>query len=132
MNNPSTIDPMRVLYVDDEDDIREIAVFSLELDSGLDVKSCGSGPEALRILEQWLPDLILLDVMMPGMDGPTTLSHIRAVPRLQYIPIAFITARAQSDETQRLLSLGAAGVISKPFDAMQLAQTVRTLIAARP
>lgn len=118
---------LRILYVDDEDDIREIAVFALELDSSLEVRSCSSGAQALLQAAEWKPHLILLDVMMPEMDGPTTMQRIREQPGCGHIPVAFITARAQSEETKRLLALGAAGVIPKPFDALQLAETARTL-----
>lgn len=131
MNSDTSSKRLRVLYVDDEDDIREIAVFALEMDDGLAVKSCSSGAEAVRLTMQWQPDLILLDVMMPEMDGPTTLQHIHALPDCQHMPIAFITARAQKEEAQRLISLGAVGVVSKPFDPMQLAETVRTLAAIK-
>lgn len=121
--------PARILYVDDEPDIREIAEMALELDPDLEVRSVGSGPEALEIAIDWRPDLILLDVMMPGMDGPTTLSTLRVRKDTAAIPVVFITARTQAQEKERFLSLGAAGVISKPFDPMTLAATVREYIA---
>ncbi|MBO1114242.1 response regulator [Bordetella petrii] len=125
--NESLMERLRILYVDDEDDIREIAVFALELDGGLEVKSCSSGAQAVEQAAAWQPHLILLDVMMPGMDGPTTMRRIREQPGCEQLPIAFITARAQSEETQRLLALGAVGVVPKPFDALQLARITRTL-----
>lgn len=120
---------MRILYVDDEPDIREVACLSLELDPDFEVRSCGSGAEALALLEQgtWLPDLVLLDVMMPGMDGPTTFGELRARPALAAIPVVFITARTQSYEVERFLKLGAIGVIAKPFDPMELAADARRL-----
>ncbi len=124
----------RILYVDDEADIREIAALSLALDESFDVKTCPSGIEALRVAPEWQPRLILLDVMMPGMDGSETLAGLRAEPRTVDIPIVFITARTQSYEVQRFLSLGAAGVIAKPFDPMTLAAQARHYLdgPARP
>lgn len=120
---------LKILYVDDEDDIREIAVMSLELDSEISVKSCESGSEALTIAPEWLPDLILLDVMMPGMDGPETLERLRQAPETSSIPVVFVTARTQPEDLERFMSLGAAGVISKPFDPMTLSEQARALFA---
>ncbi|MGB3290467.1 MAG: response regulator [Burkholderiaceae bacterium] len=121
---------LRVLYIDDEPDIREIAVMSLELDDGFDVRSCPDGESALALIPTWQPDLILLDVMMPDMDGPTTLGRIRSLPNGADIPVVFITARAQQDDVDGLLALGAAGVIPKPFDPMELTGQVRGFLAA--
>jgi CheY-like chemotaxis protein len=115
----------RILYVDDEDDIREVAVFALELDPQLEVRSARSGMEALEVITSWRPDLILLDVMMPGMDGPEMLARMRAGPEPADLPVVFITARTQAHEVERFLALGAAGVIAKPFDPMTLAATAR-------
>jgi CheY-like chemotaxis protein len=115
---------LHVLYVDDEADLREVATMSLELDPEIEVRSCESGLEALEMLEDWKPDLILLDLMMPGMDGPTTHGEILA--RFgDAIPIVYFTARAEASEKARLLALGAHGVIAKPFDPMRLAAEVR-------
>lgn len=122
---------LRILYVDDDDDVREVAVFALELDSDLEVRSCNSGAQAVQQVAEWQPHLILLDVMMPGMDGPTTMKLIREQPGCGQIPIAFITARAQREEMDRLRALGAVGVVPKPFDAMQLAATARALALGR-
>lgn len=115
---------LRVLYVDDEPDLREVAAMSLELDPDLEVRACGSGAEALEVLDHWRPDLILLDLMMPGMDGPSTHGVIKE--RLgDAIPVVYFTARAEESEKVRLLALGARGVIAKPFDPMALAGQVR-------
>ncbi len=119
------ITTIRILYVDDEPDIREIATLSLELDPALEVRSCESGAEALQITAQWRPDLILLDVMMPGMDGPTTLGKLREQEATADVPIVFITARAQSAEVDRWKALGAAEVIAKPFNPMTLASQIK-------
>jgi two-component system OmpR family response regulator len=116
---------VRVLHVDDEPDIREVVELSLSLDPDLTVRSCGSGGDALTAAAIWSPDLILLDVMMPMMDGPTTLTHLRQSPRTADIPVVFMTARAQPRELEHFVSLGAEGVIAKPFDPMTLAAAVR-------
>lgn len=115
----------RVLYVDDEADIREVAAMSLTLDPALDVRTCASGQDALAVAAAWQPHLVLLDVMMPGMDGPETLAQLKASERTTAIPVVFITARTQAYEIERFLSLGAIGVIAKPFDPMELAAQAR-------
>jgi len=117
---------LRVIHVDDEPDIREVVEISLSLDSDLISRSCGSGKEALALSMDWPPDIILLDVMMPRMDGPATLAHLRANAQTAKIPVVFMTARAQSRELELFRSLGAAGVIPKPFDPMTLARSVRS------
>lgn len=120
---------IRVLHVDDEADIREIAEFALSLDSGLAIRSAADGQEALAIVAQWLPDLILLDVMMPGLDGPSTLARLRQSPATRDIPVVFMTARAQSRDIQTFATLDACGVIAKPFDPLTLARQVRGFLA---
>jgi two-component system OmpR family response regulator len=116
---------VRVLYVDDEPDIREIARISLDLDQGLVVETAASGAEAIQKAAAWRPDVILLDVMMPDMDGPSTLAALRARDDTCRIPVVFITARAQAHEVERFKALGACAVIPKPFDPMLLAAQVR-------
>ena len=119
---------MRVLYVDDEPDIREVARISLDLDEGMVVETAASGTEAVRKAAEWRPDIILLDVMMPDLDGPTTLEILRSRDDTRDIPVAFITARVQGHEVDRLRALGASAVISKPFDPMLLAAQVRAAL----
>lgn len=121
---------LRILHVDDEPDIREVVEMSLGLDPGLTVHSCGSGMDALKAAAEWSPNLILMDVMMPVMDGPTTLIHLRESPQTAAIPVVFMTARAQTRELNHFRSLGAAGVIPKPFDPMTLAVSVRNCLKA--
>jgi CheY-like chemotaxis protein len=116
---------LRVLHVDDEPDIREVVELALGLDPEVTVRSCGSGRDGLETAAEWSPDLILLDVMMPGMDGPTTLFNLRSRPATAGIPVVFMTARAQPRELEHFVSLGAEGVIAKPFDPMTLAASVR-------
>jgi CheY-like chemotaxis protein len=113
-----------VLYVDDEPDIREIVELSLGLVAGLRVEVCESGERALQRLPDITPDLVLLDVMMPGTDGPTTLQRMRADPRFARIPVIFVTAKAMPAEVARFRELGAVAVIAKPFDPMQLGQQI--------
>ena len=121
--------PLLVVYVDDEPDIREVATLSLELDPGITVESFDSAAAALQALDAGLrPDVILLDVMMPGIDGPAALLHIRERPAFADTPVVFITARAQAQEQERFRSLGAVGVITKPFDPMTLASSLRSLL----
>ena len=116
---------LRILYVDDEPDIRTIVEFALEDEEGFQLTLCESGQEALARAKDFAPDLILLDVMMPGMDGPTTLQRLREIPALADTPVVFVTAKVQPHEVEHLKSLGAAGVIAKPFDPMLLAEQIR-------
>jgi CheY-like chemotaxis protein len=117
-----------ILYVEDDLDIQTVARLALEAVGGFTVTICGSGREALATLEAaFHPDLILLDVMMPEMDGPTTLEALRRLPQTAATPVVFMTAKVQGSETAHYKSLGAIGVIPKPFDPMQLAQQVQAL-----
>ncbi|QPQ56150.1 response regulator [Allosphingosinicella flava] len=115
----------RLLYVDDEDDIREVAAMALELDPELEVRTCSSGFDALVAAAEWQPAIILLDVMMPGMDGPTTLARLRCNAVTAAIPVVFITARTQAHEVEKFKEMGVKGVIAKPFDPMTLAVQAR-------
>ncbi|WP_027873023.1 response regulator [Spongiibacter marinus] len=117
----------RVLYIEDEEDIRIVADIALKTIGGLDTRCCASGPEGLAALETFPAQLILLDVMMPGMDGPSVLSEIRNNEQYQNTPVVFITAKVQADEVDQLLSLGANAVISKPFEPMDMAQKLRDI-----
>lgn len=116
--------PTRILHVDDEPDIREIVDLSLGLNPDFQIRACGSGAEAIKAAAEWSPDVILLDVMMPNMDGPTTLAHLRKDPHTAGIPVFFMTARTQPRELKQFMALGAQGVIVKPFDPMTLAGEV--------
>lgn len=118
----------RILYIDDEDDIREVAQMALEIDSDLEVRTSASGAEGIEEAIAWRPDLILLDVMMPVMDGPTVLKHLRENPATASIPVIFITARTQAQEVAALESLGGRGVLAKPFDPMTLAEQARAFL----
>lgn len=117
----------RILLVDDEPDIITVGAMALTDIGGLEVTTARSGAEALEILQRTIPDVIVLDVMMPGMDGPTTLARLRERPELASIPVIFLTAKAQPSELTRYLELGAVGVIPKPFDPMTLADRIREM-----
>ena len=117
----------RILFVEDDPDIQVVAGMALESLGGFAVLSCGSGSEALSRASEFSPDLILLDVMMPGMDGPATLQALRRLPDTVRTPVVFMTARVQPQEIARYRELGAADVIAKPFDPMTLADTVRSI-----
>ena len=119
----------RILYVDDEADIREVAEMAIELDPAFEVRTCSSGAEAILEVGAWRPDLILLDVMMPGMDGPTVFARLKERRDMAGIPVVFITARTQAHEVAAFRELGARGVIAKPFDPMTLAEQVRAFLA---
>jgi len=118
-----------VLVVDDEPHLRRIGEICLRSVGGMDVSLAASGAEALTVAATARPDVILLDVMMPGMDGPTTLAGLRGQPETADIPIIFLTAKVQAHEVERYFELGAAGVIGKPFDPMTLADEIRHICA---
>ncbi len=118
--------PLRILHVDDDPDIRTVVELSLTLDAEFTVTSCANGDDALTTAAERTFDLILCDVMMPGMDGPTLLTRLRESPATAEIPVIFMTARAQTSELEQLKLLGAAAVLTKPFDPMTLAATVRS------
>lgn len=118
----------KVLYVEDDGDIREIATLALQDVGGLTVKVCESGANALLEVDDFAPQLILLDVMMPGMDGPETLTALRNQGSLtEKTAVAFMTAKVYPDELLRYRQLGVTEVIAKPFDPMTLADEVRAI-----
>jgi CheY-like chemotaxis protein len=118
----------RILIVDDEDDIREVAQMSLEMVAGWEVIPARSGEEGVRLAAEHRPDAILLDVMMPGMDGPDTARLLRERPETSAIPVILLTAKVQPADRRRLEALGVAGVLAKPFDPMELANQVSSLL----
>jgi CheY-like chemotaxis protein len=117
----------RILYVEDEADIRTVAQLALETVGGFTLQVWGSGEEAVKEGPGFAPDLILLDVMMPGMDGPSTLKALRAYQGLKEVPVIFMTAKVQPNEVQMYRDLGALDVIAKPFDPMKLAEQIRMI-----
>jgi len=122
----------KVLLVDDEDDIRTIGQLSLARVGGWQCALAAGGQAALELAQSFHPDLVLLDVMMPGMDGPSTLQALRQLPATRDVPVIFMTAKVQKHEVARYLELGALGVISKPFDPMSLPADIRRLVDAAP
>ena len=114
----------RILLVDDEDHIREVAQVSLEMTAGWEVLTAGSGSEGLATAVAEQPDAILLDMMMPDMDGPATFQGLLADQRTRHIPVVLLTAKVQASDRRRFAALGVAGVIAKPFDPLSLADQV--------
>ena len=117
----------RILHVEDDRSIQAVAKLALETLGGFEVLSCLSGQEALDQVQGFNPDFILLDVMMPGMDGPATLSKLRELVDIEQVPVAFMTAKVQPQEIEQYRQLGAREVIVKPFDPMTLATQVRSI-----
>ncbi len=117
----------RILHVEDDRSIQAVAKLALETLGGFEVLSCLSGQEALDKVLGFKPDFILLDVMMPGMDGPATLSKLRELVDIEQVPVAFMTAKVQPQEIEQYRQLGAREVIVKPFDPMTLAAQVRSI-----
>ena len=116
-----------ILYVEDEPDIQAIAKLALETVGDFNLNICSSGEEALEAVKSFTPDLFLLDVMMPGMDGPSTLKTFRENPETVNIPAIFMTAKVQPNEIVQYRELGALDVIAKPFDPMTLATQINDI-----
>lgn len=118
----------RVIYVEDDTDIRDIALIALQDIGGLTVKACESGERALREIDDFAPQMVLLDVMMPGLNGPETLKALIQQGSVDdSIPVAFMTAKVHPDELKRYHEMGVRNVISKPFDPMTLADEIRAI-----
>jgi CheY-like chemotaxis protein len=114
----------RILVIDDEADIREVIQVTLEMTRGWQALLAASGREGVDTAASEQPDAILLDVMMPGMDGPTTFSELQADERTRAIPVVLLTAKVQPSDQRRFATLGVAGVIAKPFNPMRLAEEI--------
>jgi CheY-like chemotaxis protein len=117
-----------ILIIEDEDGLRDIIQFSLEAAAGWDVICAASGSAGIAIALETQPDAILLDVMMPEMDGPQTLRHLQENPLTRHIPTIFLTAKARSSEQQQFMALGAWGVITKPIKAQDLVIQIQTIL----
>lgn len=113
-----------ILIIDDEDDIREVAALSLEAVAGWKVSTATSGSQGIALVPQLQPDAILMDVMMPGMDGPTTFRAMQQLAGIAHIPVIFLTAKVQAQDQRRFSDLGVAGVLFKPFDPLLLAAQI--------
>ena len=121
---------MKALIIDDEEDVRYVARLSLGRVGGMIVIEASNGEEGVARAAEEQPDFILLDMMMPGMDGVATFRALRASARTSGIPVVFLTAKAMASEVQRLKDLGARGVVLKPFDPMTLASDIRTILTS--
>lgn len=119
----------RILYAEDDNDIQQIALLALETLGGFTIKTCNDGTEAVTAIENFAPQLLLLDVMMPNMDGPKALAKIRQIEAFKNTPAIFMTAKVQPEEVEKYIAMGAIGVIAKPFDPMTLADQIRDMWA---
>ncbi|HEY9895315.1 MAG TPA: response regulator, partial [Candidatus Sericytochromatia bacterium] len=119
----------RVLIIDDEDDIREVAQTSLEIMGGWDVFTAASSQEGITMAEAEQPDAILLDVMLPDVDGPATFQKLQANPVTAQIPVILLTAKAQASDQRYFADLGVMAVLTKPFDPVTLADRVAEALA---
>ena len=127
MNDPGLTVGSKILVVDDKKENLDILTHILE-GEGYEVSFAMEGEKAIQIASVYLPDLILLDVMMPGIDGPTTLQKLREYPHFSQVPVIFMTAKVRSVELEQYRAMGAIGVISKPFDPMTLAEEIHRLL----
>jgi CheY-like chemotaxis protein len=118
----------RILVIDDEDDIREVAQIGLEMVANWQVITASSGAEGVVKAKAQQPDAILLDVMMPDMDGPTTFRQLQSDPATQHIPVLLLTAKVQSADRRQFADLGVKGVIAKPFDPLKLPEEMTRLL----
>jgi CheY-like chemotaxis protein len=118
----------RILIVDDEDDIREVAALSLEATAGWKILTASSGAEGIEIATVEHPDAILMDVMMPGVDGPTTFRNMQQIPDIASIPVLLLTAKVQGADQRRFAGLGLAGILFKPFDPLTLAEQISEVL----
>ncbi len=117
----------KILLVDDDEDIRAIGEISLHDVGGWETALAADASEAVRVAKSFRPDVILLDVMMPGTDGPGTLNLLRDTPETADIPVVFLTAKSVREDLDALRALGPAGMIAKPFDPMELPQRIREI-----
>ncbi|MEN9520441.1 MAG: hypothetical protein RLZZ381_3029 [Cyanobacteriota bacterium] len=122
----------RILFIDDEDDIKTLAQFCLESEAGWLMISASSGLEGIAIAQKEQPDAILLDAMMPELDGLQTLAQLQNIPTTKNIPTIFITAKAQASDRRRFYNAGAKGVINKPFDSLTLASQISGFLGWQP
>lgn len=121
---------MKALVIDDEEEVRQFLQLSLETVGGMTVIEASTGEEGVARARRDRPDFILLDMMMPGMDGAATFSALRASADTSEIPVVFLTSKAIAPDGRRLEDLGADGVLRKPFDPMTLASDIRTILTS--
>jgi two-component system, OmpR family, alkaline phosphatase synthesis response regulator PhoP len=118
----------RVLIVDDEETIQTVVQFGIRMAAGWDVLAASSGPKGIQTAETEQPDVILLDVMMPEMDGIATFKALQSNPETQQIPVIFLTAKAQTAEKRQFNDLGVSGVITKPFNSLDLPDQIAKIL----
>lgn len=123
------MDDKRILLIDDEETIQEVVQVGIEIETGWQVAIASSGLEGIAVATSQQPDAILLDVMMPEMDGISTLSHLKANASTQSIPVIFLTAKTQAADKTLFQSLGVVGVITKPFNSMTLASRIARMLS---
>ena len=122
------MDDKRILLIDDEETIQEVVQVGIEIEAGWQVAIASSGSEGINLAQTQQPDAILLDVMMPDMDGISTLSRLKANTKTHAIPVIFLTAKTQTTEKERLQTLGVVDVITKPFNSMTLASQIAKIL----
>ncbi|MBU2223488.1 MAG: response regulator [Gammaproteobacteria bacterium] len=118
---------VRIMHVEDDTSIQDVVRVALEIVGGFQVNTCSCGQDALDQFTPFQPQLILLDVMMPGMDGPTTLKQLQQQFDLSQVPVVFMTAKVQANEIESYKALGAQDVVVKPFDPMTLSNQIRQI-----
>jgi CheY-like chemotaxis protein len=118
----------RILIIDDEDDIREVAALSLEATAGWHILTANSGASGIELATAEQPDAILMDVMMPGVDGPTTFRNMQQNPAIAHIPVLLLTAKVQGADQRRFAGLGVAAILFKPFDPLTLAEQISEVL----
>lgn len=121
-----------LLLIDDDDDIREVATLTLQATTSWTILAAASGPEGLATARAERPDVILMDVQMPGMDGPTTFTHLQADPQTAHIPVILLTAKCHPADQRRLAALGVAAVFAKPFQPLTLATQIAQALHWQP
>lgn len=119
----------KILLIDDDDDIREIAAMSFETAGDYEVETAAGGRDGVEKACRRKPDVVLLDVMMPGLDGPSTLALLRERDETRDVPVIFLTAKVQAADNRRLVALGARGIIAKPFDPLMLPERVLEILS---
>jgi len=117
----------KILYAEDEPDVQTVVELTVETMSDYEIKVCNNGKRLLECVEEYSPDLILLDVMMPEMDGPTTFKNLQLNENTNKIPVIFMTAKAQVHEIETFKEIGALGIITKPFDPMNLCNEIEEI-----
>lgn len=121
--------PRHLLLIDDDDDIREVASLSLEMTQGWTIRTANGGLAGIAVAGTCTPDAILLDVMMPDMDGPDTLRVLQSQEATKAIPVIFLTAKVQAADRESFMRLGVRGIIAKPFDPITLGEQINALLA---